>query len=100
MKYTREIIENLLNNKITLNVIFTLDRCESCDIVKAELDRRNIEIDYVRYEDNKELAKDFDFSSFPTLLQIKNGGYKYYQGFNFILDKLIKKVDDSELKQE
>ncbi len=100
MKYTRSIIENLFKNKITHQFIFTLKRCESCDLVKAEIDRRNIDIEFVDYQENQELAKDFNFSSFPVLVKIENGSYKYYQGYVNILDKVIKNLKDDELQTE
>ena len=99
MKYTVDIIENLLKNKVTHNFIFTLPRCEPCGGIKRELEKRRIEVEYLPIRENQELANAFDVKSAPTMICIKDGGYKFYKGDVTILEKLIKKVDDSELEQ-
>jgi len=99
MKYTIELFENLMNNKVSHNFIFTLDRCEPCSVVKHELEKRQIKVEYVPFEQNAELGKAFGVHTCPTLIMIKDGGYKYYKGDVAVLEKLIKNAPDSEYEK-
>tara|TARA_R110000796_G_C14458018_1_gene424169 strand:+ start:588 stop:950 length:363 start_codon:yes stop_codon:yes gene_type:complete len=97
---SRAVIEHYLEEKKELRFIFTLHRCEPCLILKKELGRRSIEATYLSITDHRDLAKDFDIRTAPAMVWIKDGGYKVYKGHITILDKLVKKVDDSELIEE
>jgi len=97
MKYTIELFENLMKNKVSHNFIFTLDKCQPCLNIKNKLEKNKIEVEYLDFNDNAELAEAFGIKDFPSLIMVKNGGYKFYTGDEVIIDKLIKKLDDSKL---
>ena len=94
----RSIIENFLEGNKSLDFLFSLKKCESCKIVDYELERRNIKVPTLDIMEHRDLARDFDTNTAPTLIRIADGGYKFYTGTETILAKLIKKVDDSELE--
>ena len=94
---SRAVIEHYLEEGKELKFIFTLPRCESCVILKAELERRKIEIPYLSLREHGDLANDFDINTAPTMIWIKDGGYKFYTGYETIAEKLIKKTDDADL---
>ena len=94
----RSIVEHFIESKKSLDFIFTLKRCESCKDVDFELEKRRIEVTKLDITEHRDLARDFDVSKAPTLIRIENGGYKYYTGADTILEKLLKKTDDSLLE--
>ena len=97
---SRAVIEHYIEENKELKFIFTLNRCEPCHIIKEELGRRQIEVPQLPITEYQDLANDFDVRTAPTMIWIKDGGYKFYKGYVTILDKLIKKVDDSLLEAD
>lgn len=80
MEYNRDLIENMIKNKVSFDFIFTQPSCSYTEDLKEMLEEKKVEITYIPANKNIQIAKDFNLKQTPTMIRIKDGSYTYYEG--------------------
>jgi len=70
------------------NKLITASFCAPCKVLKAEIEKRNINVEILDAENNQELVAEHGIRSVPTLILDNGEGYEIITGNDQILEAL------------